>query len=330
MRTTSIPYVISTAFLLGLLGLLGIGCGGSGKSRSKQVRLTKKTYSARLKRCQPQLEAAHQEEVVRWMKEKAETKALAARVDTLLKGKKTRGIFTTTSSALFKTYRKLVDSYASEEAFQKAVKDGPRKEVARCFAKKDCGEFARCVSKAVTLPLLSVGGGAKVLLKLVSKPSLIDQMMATSSLSRGVALARKAMTDERSKLSKGAALLAFWAARKGLKVGQVRALPESGYKSVMKDSDEERGRHICTRGKLVEIRAEKTPYGKLYEGGMFMGWGYSKVARFIAVGSTRGITQGSRARFCGVVIGRYSYSNSGGGTTHAVQLVGAFDIAENR
>lgn len=61
-----------------------------------------------------------------------------------------------------------------------------------------------------------------------------------------------------------------------------------------------------------------------------MGWGYSKVARLIALGSNRGIDQGSRARFCGIVIGRYSYRSSGGGTTHAVQLVGAFDIAENR
>ena len=98
----------------------------------------------------------------------------------------------------------------------------------------------------------------------------------------------------------------------------------------MKDSEEERGRRICTRGKLIEIHAERTSYGKLYDGGMFMGWSYSRVVSFIAVGSTRGINQGSRARFCGVVIGRYSYSNSGGGVTHAVQLVGVFDIPENR
>lgn len=138
------------------------------------------------------------------------------------------------------------------------------------------------------------------------------------------------MTDEQSKLSQGAVILAMWAARKGVKVGQVKALLGSSYKAVMKDSDEERGRTLCTRGRVIEIRAEKTAFGKIYLGGMFMGWGYSKVARFIAVGSTRGINEGSRLRFCGVVIGRYSYPSSGGGTTHAVQLVGVFDIAENR
>ncbi len=120
------------------------------------------------------------------------------------------------------------------------------------------------------------------------------------------------------------------AKRKGLKVAQVKALPESGYKSVMKDSDEERGRHICTRGKIIQIRAEKTAYGKLYEGVMTMGWSYSKVVKYIAVGSTRGVNQGSRVRFCGVVIGRSSNSNVGGGTTHSVQLVGVFDITENQ
>lgn len=331
MRTTRMPLSMIIAFAVGLaLSATTPGCSKSKASKVKKDRLTKKSYSARLDRCKTQLQAAHLADILRWMKEKAETKALAAGVDKFAKHKTSRAIFNDVTAKMAKAYRAVVDGYPSEEAFQKAVKDGPRKEVARCFAKKACGEFATCVSKAVTLPLLSVGGGAKVLLKLVSKPSLHDQMMATSSLSRALSLARKVMTDERGKLSKGAALLAFWAARNGLKVGQVRALPESGYKSVMKDSDEERGRYICTRGKLIEIRAEKTAYGKLYEGGMFMGWGYSKVARFIAVGSTRGINQGSRARFCGVVIGRYSYSNSGGGTTHAVQLVGVFDIAENR
>ncbi len=306
------------------------GCGKSGASKAKNYQLTKKSYAARLDRCNKQLQAAHLADIHRWMKEKAETKALAAGVDRLAKHKKSRAIFNDVTSKMAKAYRKIIDGYPSEEAFQKAVKDGPRKEAATCFPQKACGDFATCVSKAVTLPILAASGNDKHLLKLVNKPSLHDQMMATSSLSRAVALARKAMTDEQRKLSTGAALLAVWAARKGLKVSQIKSLPESGYKSVMKDSDEERGRYICTRGKLIEIQAQKTRYGKLYDGGMWMGYGYSKVARFVAVGSTRGINQGSRARFCGVVIGRYSYSNSGGGTTHAVQLVGVFDIAENR
>ncbi len=38
----------------------------------------------------------------------------------------------------------------------------------------------------------------------------------------------------------------------------------------------------------------------------------------------------SQERFCGVVTGLFDYANSGGGTGHAVAIVGLFDIAENR
>lgn len=328
--TGFIAMLLANMLLPGALGVACGGCSGSKSSKAKEPQLTKRTYHARLQSCREQVEAAHLAEIARWMKEKAETKELADGVDALLVGEATRTVFATASSALYERYFALLDAIPSEEAFGKAVQDGPRKEVPRCFAKKKCSDFAACVSTAVTLPLLAQGGTDKLLLKLVSKPSLQDQMMATPDLPRAIAIARPAMTDEQGKLSQGAALLAMWGAVKSLKVGQVRSLPESSFASVMKDSDEERGRHLCTRGNIIEIRAERTPHGKLYEGGMFMGWGYSNVARFIALGSTRGINQGSRAQFCGVVIGRFSYANSAGGATHAVQLVGLFDIPENR
>ena len=55
-----------------------------------------------------------------------------------------------------------------------------------------------------------------------------------------------------------------------------------------------------------------------------------KKVSFFAVQSTGDLVEGSRARLCGVVTGRYSYSNTGNGTTHAVKVVGVFDLAENR
>ena len=36
------------------------------------------------------------------------------------------------------------------------------------------------------------------------------------------------------------------------------------------------------------------------------------------------------ARFCGIATGRDTYANTGGGTTHAVRVVGMFDLPENR
>lgn len=52
--------------------------------------------------------------------------------------------------------------------------------------------------------------------------------------------------------------------------------------------------------------------------------------RFAAVASTGELVAQSSANFCGVTTGKYSYSNSGGGTTHAVFLVGMFDLPENK
>lgn len=48
-----------------------------------------------------------------------------------------------------------------------------------------------------------------------------------------------------------------------------------------------------------------------------------------SVSSTGRLVEDSRARLCGFVTGKYSYSNSGGGSSHAVQLVGMFKLPEN-
>ena len=148
MRCNS--YLLTTTLLV-VLGLSGYGCGGAKKSKGNKRRLNQKTYSARVKRCEKQLQSAHLTEIARWMKEKAETKKLAAGVDKMLTGKKTRPLFQKMAKALMKVYLKLIDNYPSKEAFQKAVKEGPRKEVAACFKKSACGPFAQCVATAITL-----------------------------------------------------------------------------------------------------------------------------------------------------------------------------------
>jgi hypothetical protein len=84
---------------------------------------------------------------------------------------------------------------------------------------------------------------------------------------------------------------------------------------------------LCASGEIVEITAEHSDAGKIYLGGLVDATG--TIYRFAAVGSTGDLVQGSSGAFCGVVTGRIDYSNSGGGTTHAIQLVGMFKLPVN-
>jgi hypothetical protein len=58
--------------------------------------------------------------------------------------------------------------------------------------------------------------------------------------------------------------------------------------------------------------------------------GSVNIVRFYAVGSSGDLVQNRPARFCGAVAGRYSYDNAAGGSTHAVAVVGLFDLPENK
>lgn len=78
----------------------------------------------------------------------------------------------------------------------------------------------------------------------------------------------------------------------------------------------------------IEPPPPATPPKPLYFGGMYDEAG--KLYRFIAVGSTGALVESSRAKFCGVVVGQQHYQNSAGGVAHSVQLVGMFDLPENR
>jgi hypothetical protein len=136
------------------------------------------------------------------------------------------------------------------------------------------------------------------------------------------------MDDTANDVSAGAVLLGLWASRH-LTWDELQAVPETRQALVMKDPDAERGKRICARGPIIEIRAEKTDVGKFFHGGIFNG-GYGRVVRFLAVGSTGELVEQSRGRFCGIITGTQSYSNTGGGTTHSVFAVGMFDLHDNK
>jgi len=136
------------------------------------------------------------------------------------------------------------------------------------------------------------------------------------------------MEDVRDAVaSKGGAIFAMWAASE-MKWSELQALEAAKYAMVMKDSVSERGKRICTTGRIIEIAVDRTAGKPLYFGGMYDEAG--KLYRFIAVGSTGALVESSRAKFCGVVVGQQHYQNSAGGVAHSVQLVGMFDLPENR
>lgn len=157
-----------------------------------------------------------------------------------------------------------------------------------------------------------------------------EKAILAESIADSIEITRPAMNDTFNEISKGAILFGAWAAKK-MKWKDLTKLPRSKYSLVMKDSDEQRGKLLCAKGKIVEIAAEKISLEKVYHGGMATGdWDNIQWLRFIAIGSTGELVENSFAKFCGVIIGKQGYLNSAGGSTHAVFLVGMFDLPENK
>lgn len=130
------------------------------------------------------------------------------------------------------------------------------------------------------------------------------------------------------KLDRGTVAFVAWALKK-MRWGDVGAQASAtSFAKAMKDTDAERGKPLCARGRIVQIGAQQSDAGKFFEG--VMGSGPSDPVSFMAVGSTGEIVAGRAARFCGVITGRYSFGNTAGGVTHSLRLVGMFDLPENR
>lgn len=130
------------------------------------------------------------------------------------------------------------------------------------------------------------------------------------------------------EISKGGAFLALWSDR-NLKWSELQEVPAGKFALVMKDSETQRGKRICTSGTVIEISVDATvPGKKIYIGGMYDDSG--SLYRFVAVRSTGEIVAQSRAKFCGIITGQQHYPNSVGGVAHSVHLVGMFDLPENK
>lgn len=137
------------------------------------------------------------------------------------------------------------------------------------------------------------------------------------------------MADEVDQVSPGAAIFSLWAARRMRWSDVYVAQDETTFGMVQKDSSPQLGKRMCSSGQVNEIHAE-TPEtgGHLATGQLTSDSGH--VYHFVAAGSSGSITQDSYATLCGMVAGNYTFSNSIGGTTHTVEIVGMFDLPANR
>jgi len=159
------------------------------------------------------------------------------------------------------------------------------------------------------------------------EPTPAQKIVAAKDLAGVLKVATPLFQDTNGDVDPAAAVFALWAARK-LDWVELQSLPATTYAKVMKDAEAERGKRMWVEGKIVEIAVDRSSGAPIYLGGLITPT--SKVYRFVAVKDTGDLVQKSLARFCGVVTGRQSYANSAGGTTHAVALVGMFDLPANR
>ena len=192
-----------------------------------------------------------------------------------------------------------------------------------CFALFGCGDNKAKADTVTSAPAAAVPESAPTAAPEPEKP---QRHPALDAKTREEAFKLANPGDGGS--NEGMVMFAGWAAS-NMKWSDVGVTTdETSSAKIKKDSDEERGKRICASGRIIEIETAKTPIGKFYEGGLITN--SRDIFRFVTVGSSGDLVEGSQARLCGVVTGTNSYSNSAGGTTHGVQLVGMFDLPENR
>ena len=117
-----------------------------------------------------------------------------------------------------------------------------------------------------------------------------------------------------------AIVLSAYLTANGLSFATIAKLPKGSFAEAMKDPGAERGKAIVVGGKVLQIDKD----GDYFKGLLCADRWCNKIYYFITPGTTRGIVGGKWARFAGVVTQKYSYSNTGGGQTHSILLVGYF------
>lgn len=159
-------------------------------------------------------------------------------------------------------------------------------------------------------------------------PTPLEQILAIETYTDALAFAKPHMSDTTNETSPGVALFTMWAQEHLRWTDVFVEKDETSIKLTMKDPDAARGKRLCYSGSVSQIsKASESGQKPLWQG-QLMTRRYD-VIKFFAAGSSGTLVDGSRARLCGVVTGTYSYSNVGGGTTHAIMVVGMFKLPEN-
>ena len=134
------------------------------------------------------------------------------------------------------------------------------------------------------------------------------------------------MEDSFDDTNPGTKCVGLWAG-KNLTWNMVSVLTdETNYNLVRKNPDKERGKRLCVSGTIIQISEYKNSISN--EGLLRNASG--KLYNFNNVKSSGNLVGHDFARMCGIVTGTYDYHNSGGGVGHTVDIVGIWDLPENK
>jgi hypothetical protein len=124
-----------------------------------------------------------------------------------------------------------------------------------------------------------------------------------------------------NELSGGGILLAEWMATHTFQI--MWGKDETSPGKVFKDSQSELGKQICSVGTIVEIHAAHDEFNM--EVGELMGFS-GTLYHFYSVRGSGDLVHNSTAQICGFVVGTFNYSNSLGGTSHAVDIAAVWNL----
>jgi hypothetical protein len=163
----------------------------------------------------------------------------------------------------------------------------------------------------------------------VTPPNPLDVIATKTTLADALAVAKPLMEiDKPGDSSPGTFLLALWSLEHLRWQDVALSRDETSYAKVRKDIDAERTKRLCVPGTIIQIEAFKQHNGTLF-GGLMLSEG-GNLFHFNGVQSSGDLVERSSARFCGIVTGKYDYANSAGGEGHAIDVVGMFDLPQNR
>lgn len=161
------------------------------------------------------------------------------------------------------------------------------------------------------------------------EPKPIEIILQKKNMHDALAFAKPFMRDEFETHDLGTLMFWSWSSHH-LFWSDVNHKDETSIPLIRKDPSEARGKHYCASGRIIQITTNpKDKYSNKSYTGLLLD-NSRNLVHFYAVHSSGSLVERSPARICGIVTGVFDYSNSGGGTSHAIKLVGIFDLPENK